>query len=161
MARGTTSQGSPRGLTRLAARLPIWLYRLRFGRLLGDRFLMLTHIGRKSGLPRQVVLEVLRHDKATDTYLVASGWGERADWLRNIQRNPHVLLHAGARRMEAIAEWLPVEAAADELCDYARRHPLAVRGLSKLLTGAALDSSAESCRRLAERVPLVALHPRP
>lgn len=46
----------PRGLLRLAARLPLWLYRAGLGWLLSNRFLMLTHIGRKSGLPRQVVV---------------------------------------------------------------------------------------------------------
>jgi deazaflavin-dependent oxidoreductase (nitroreductase family) len=153
-----TKTSAPRGLMRLAFRLPIWLYRLRLGWLLGDRLLLLTHIGRKSGLPRQAVIEVVRHDTATDTYLIASGWGERADWLRNIEQNPHVLVHAGARRVEATASRLPIAIAADEFCDYARRHPLAARNLSKLMTGVALDRTAASCRRLAERVPLVALH---
>jgi hypothetical protein len=45
MAQGTTKSSPPRGLARLAFRLPIWLYRLRLGWLLGDRFLLLTHIG--------------------------------------------------------------------------------------------------------------------
>jgi deazaflavin-dependent oxidoreductase (nitroreductase family) len=160
MAHGTTNLPTLRGLARLAARAPRWLYRLGLGRLLGGRFLMLTHIGRKSGLPRQVVLEVVRHDTAADTYLIASGWGERADWLRNIEQNPHVLVHTGARRVEATASRLPIEAAADEFCEYARRHPLAARNLSKLMTGVALDRTTVSCRRLAERVPLVALHVR-
>jgi F420H(2)-dependent quinone reductase len=75
----------PRGVLRWLLRLPIWLYRLRMGRLLGNRFLMLTHIGRKSGQPRQSVLEVVGHDEATGIYIIASGWGEQADWLRNIQ----------------------------------------------------------------------------
>jgi deazaflavin-dependent oxidoreductase (nitroreductase family) len=160
MAHGTTNLPTLRGLARLAARAPRWLYRLGLGRLLGGRFLMLTHIGRKSGLPRQVVLEVVRHDTAADTYLIASGWGERADWLRNIEQNPHVLVHTGARRVEATASRLAIDAAADEFCEYARRHPLAARNLSKLMTGVALDRTTVSCQRLAERVPLVALHVR-
>ncbi len=44
----------PGKVLRLGLRLPIWLYRARLGRLLGERFLLLTHIGRKSGLPRQI-----------------------------------------------------------------------------------------------------------
>jgi deazaflavin-dependent oxidoreductase (nitroreductase family) len=160
MAQEATNLPPLHGIARLAARGPRWLYRLGLGWLLGERFLMLTHIGRKSGLPRQVVLEVVRHDVATDTYLIASGWGKRADWLRNIDQNPHVLLHTGTRRVEATASRLPIELAADEFCEYARRHPLAARNLSKLMTGAALERTAESCRRLAERVPLVALHVR-
>lgn len=150
----------PRGIARLAARLPIWLYRLRLGRLLGGRFLLLTHIGRKSGQPRQAVLEVVRHDRASDRYIIASGWGERADWLRNIQQNPNVVVQSGARRLEAVAERLPIDAAADELCDYARRHPRAFRALANVMTGAASLGSPADCRALAERTPLVALRPR-
>jgi deazaflavin-dependent oxidoreductase (nitroreductase family) len=155
-----TKNAAPRGLARLAFRLPIWLYRLRLGRLLGERFLMLTHIGRKSGQPRQTVLEVVRHDRTTCDYSIASGWGDRADWFRNILVNPNVLVESGGQRWEAVAEQLPVARAADELCDYARRHPYAVRALSRLMIGETLSTSAEDCRRLAERVPIVALRAR-
>jgi hypothetical protein len=65
----------PRGLSRLACRLPIWLYRAGLGWVMGYRFRYLTHIGRKSGQPRHTVLEVVRYDKATSTCIVASGWG--------------------------------------------------------------------------------------
>jgi hypothetical protein len=41
------------------ARAPIPLLRHGFGRLLGPRFLLLEHLGRHSGLPRYVALEVV------------------------------------------------------------------------------------------------------
>jgi deazaflavin-dependent oxidoreductase (nitroreductase family) len=145
---------------RIAARLPIWLYRLKLGWLFGDRFLMLTHIGRKTGQLRQGVLEVVRHDRATDTYIIASGWGERADWFRNIQHNPHVLLSAGARRVEAEAKQLAPALAAAELRDYAQQHPYAIRALANMMTGQAFDGSAAAIEQLAKRVPLIALRPR-
>jgi hypothetical protein len=59
--------------------LPIYLYRLDLGRLLGHRFLLLVHRGRKSGLLRETVLEVLLHDPATNESVVLSAWGEKAD----------------------------------------------------------------------------------
>jgi deazaflavin-dependent oxidoreductase (nitroreductase family) len=160
MTKKTTLGSAPRGLARLAIRLPIWLYRLRLGWLLGDRFLMLTHIGRKTGQPHQTMLEVVRHDQATDDYIIASGWGERADWFRNIQKNPHVLVASGGRHWEASAEQLPITDAADELCEYARRHPYAVRALSRLMIGETLCGSAEDCRRIAKRIPIVMLRAR-
>lgn len=43
---------------RWLVRLPLWLYRARLGLLVGHRMLMMEHIGRRSGLRRQVVLEV-------------------------------------------------------------------------------------------------------
>lgn len=48
MTRGIAHKQSPRGLLRWFFRMPIWLYRFGLGRLLGERFLMLTHMWRKS-----------------------------------------------------------------------------------------------------------------
>ena len=43
----------------LGLRLPSYIYHLRLGGLLGHRFLLLTHRGRRSGLARRTPLEVL------------------------------------------------------------------------------------------------------
>jgi len=160
MPQGMTKSTPPRGLARLAFRLPIWLYRLHLGWLLGERLLLLTHIGRKSGQPRQAVIEVVRYDPASDSSIIASGFGADVDWFRNIQKNPNVLVQLGARRLEAVAERLPLDVAADELYDYAQRHPRTLRTITKRLLGQELDGSAQSCRRLAVDVPVVALRPR-
>jgi deazaflavin-dependent oxidoreductase (nitroreductase family) len=155
---GTTQQRSPRGLLRLAVRLPIWLYRLRLGWLLGERMLLLTHTGRRSGRPRQTVLEVLRADRTTGVYIVASGWGERADWYQNLMRRPEVRIAVGGRRMAARAERLPNHLAEQELQVYAQRHPAMFRRLAQLMLGQPLDpDSAATCRQLVLRVPLVKL----
>jgi deazaflavin-dependent oxidoreductase (nitroreductase family) len=160
MAEGTTNAPAPRGFKRWLLRMPIWLYHFRLGWLLGGRFVMLTHIGRKSGLPRQAVLEVVNHDEATDTYFVASGWGEKSDWLRNIEKNPHVLLHAGRRRFEASAMRVSHAEAARQFEIYARRHPAAIRSLARVMVGQPFTGSPEDCRRLAQIVPVVALRRR-
>lgn len=159
MAQRMIKSSPPRGLARLAFRLPIWLYRLGLGWLLGERVLLLTHIGRKSGQPRQAVIEVVLHDPASDTLIIASGWGEQTDWFRNIQKNPNVVVQSGRRRLEAVAERLPLNVAADELHDYAQRHPRAFRTITKRLLGQEVDGSTEACRRLATDVPLVTLRP--
>ena len=160
MTQAITKSSPRRGLTRLAFRLPIWLYHLRLGWLLGDRLLLLTHIGRKSGLPRQAVIEVVRYDLASDSYIIASGFGAQVDWFRNIQKNPNVVVQSGLRRLKAVAARLPLDVAADELHNYAQRHPRAFRTIAKRLLGQELDGSAESCRCLADDVPVVALRPR-
>jgi deazaflavin-dependent oxidoreductase (nitroreductase family) len=149
-----------RGWLRWAVRLPLWLYRVHLGWLLGHRFLRLTHAGRRSGRQYQTVLEVIRHDPATGVYVVASGWGEKADWLRNVLAEPEVMVAAAGRHFAATAERLLEGEAERELCDYARRHPLAFAEISRLVTGARLAATAEACRRLAKTVPLVALRPR-
>lgn len=121
---------------------------------------MLTHIGRKSGLPREVVLEVVAHDKGDDTYVVASGWGKRSDWFRNVEHNPQAMVTTGRRRFAACACRLSTDEAAQTLRDYLRRHPVVGRNVGRLLLGEPLDGSEESCRRVAQAIPLVALRKR-
>lgn len=149
----------PAGMLRLGLRLPIWLYRVHLGWLLGNRFLMMTHTGRKSGLPRQTVVEVVQHDKATDTYYVVSGWGEKANWYQNIRKTPQVTIHVGGRKFQSKAEFIPVEKAIDNLKAYAQDHPVAFRELSGLFLGEHGKPGSDAPERIAEKMPMVAFHP--
>jgi deazaflavin-dependent oxidoreductase (nitroreductase family) len=148
----------PRGLWRLLARLPIWLYRFRLGWLLGHRFLMLTHIGRKSRLPRYTVVEVVRYDKTTDTYFIVSGFGEKADWFRNICKTPQVTIHTDLRCFAATAERVSLAEAGREFQDYAQRHPVALKALARVLDYP-WDGTAASYERLAQLLPIIRLQP--
>jgi deazaflavin-dependent oxidoreductase (nitroreductase family) len=148
----------PRGLKRIFFRFPILLYRAGLGWLLGDRALMMTHTGRISGLARRAVLEVMRHDKDTDTYIVASGWGEKSDWFQNISKTPQVEIHVGRRRFNALAQRLSLDDAYEEIQDYARRHPTAIRQLGRLI-GYQLEHTPEGYRALVGVMPIVAIRP--
>ncbi|MFQ6089367.1 MAG: nitroreductase family deazaflavin-dependent oxidoreductase [Candidatus Methanofastidiosia archaeon] len=149
----------PRGLARIFYRLPIWLFRTRLSWLLGERFLLLTHIGRNSGLPRKAVLEVIRHDKESDTYFVTSGWGEKSDWYRNIKKTPEVTINVGRRRLNVVAVRLERREAERELLDYAKRNPKVIRTLARLI-GYRLDGTEEDYRALARKLPIVAFRPK-
>lgn len=144
---------------RLGLRLPIWLYRARLGWLLGNRFLMLTHTGRKSGLARQTVIEVVQHDKGTDTYYVVSAWGEKSDWYRNLRKSPSVTVHVGGRQFRARAEFIDLEQAIGLIEAYARDHPAAFRELTGLFLGGRQQPGGDAPRQLAEKMPMVAFHP--
>lgn len=146
----------PRGLMRLAFRLPIWLYRLKLGRLLGNRFLLLHHTGRKTDRPRQTVLEVVRYDRARQTFVVAAGFSTHSDWYQNVMANPQVVVESGGKRMRATAERLPPGAAEDNLVDYYRRHPHLMGELARVM-GYRLDGTEEDVRALARLLPMVAL----
>lgn len=137
-------------------RLPIVLYKAHLSWLLGDRFLLLTHTGRLTGLPRQAVLEVVRYDNAAKIYYVASGFGEKSDWFRNIQKRPEVTIQVGRQRMDARAEHLPQNESERELLDYAQRHPTALKNLAGIL-GYQLDGTEESLKTLSQVIPIVAL----
>ena len=144
---------------RFGLRLPIWLYRAHLGWLLGNRFLMLTHTGRKSGLARQTVIEVVQHDKDTDTYFVVSGWGEKSDWYQNIRKYPLVTIHTGGRTFHSEAEFIPVEKAIPILETYARDHQIAFNELSGMFLGERMKPGSHAPERLAEKMPMVAFHP--
>lgn len=108
--------------SRRLMRAPIWLYRARLGGLLGGRLLMLEHLGRKTGVRRRVVLEVIDHPTA-DSYVVASGFGNRAQWFRNIAADPRVRVYAGSRRpAPASARVLDQSEADRTLGAYIERH---------------------------------------
>jgi deazaflavin-dependent oxidoreductase (nitroreductase family) len=160
MMRRLTDFNPKRGLMRLALRLPVWLYRARLGWSLGERFLLLTHIGRKTGLQHQNVLEVIHHDRATDVFVVASGWGESADWFRNIQKRPEVVITVKNRRVEVSAAHLSTKEAEMELLDYARRHSFAFRYLAGLIMGRQVNGIEESARSMSQSIPLVDFRPR-
>lgn len=111
--------------SRRLMRAPIWIYKARGGAVFGSRILMLEHIGRKSGARRNVVLEVFDHP-APDIYIVASGFGHKAQWFRNIEANPRVRVYAGSRApAPATARVLDQQEADRALAAYRARHPKA------------------------------------
>lgn len=104
-------------------RAPIWLYRHGLGRLLGSRILMLEHTGRSSGQPRFVCLEVVERP-APDRIVIVSGFGERAQWYRNLKAHPGCFVSTGRmRRAPAVARFLNEREASAALERYQREHP--------------------------------------
>ncbi|HLW02438.1 MAG TPA: nitroreductase family deazaflavin-dependent oxidoreductase [Ktedonobacterales bacterium] len=158
----TLVSAPPSGVLRLVLRLPIVLYRLRLGWLLGQRFVLLEHIGRTSRQVRKTVVEVIGHDRASDTYFIASGWGRRADWYQNLLATPPITIQVGRRHLSVYAETVSAAEGVHMLLDYRQSHPLAIRELSRVLTGANLaKASAEELERIVqETLPIVALRPR-
>ncbi len=106
-------------------RAPIWIFRARAGAVLGSRLLMLEHNGRSSGQRRHVVLEVVDHP-TPDSYVVASGFGEKAQWFRNVKADPRVRVFVGRHAPKrATARVLTQEEADRALNAYADAHPRA------------------------------------
>lgn len=145
----------PTGIVRFAARLPIQLYRAGLGWLLGGRFLRLTHVGRRSGKPREVVIEVIGHD---DGYLVCSGMGRGADWYRNLRATPRARIQVGRRVLDVRAEELSAEEGGEVMATYASRHPKAARQLMKVM-GFEVDGTSEDFRAVGRELPFLRLRP--
>ncbi|HSG41609.1 MAG TPA: nitroreductase family deazaflavin-dependent oxidoreductase [Anaerolineales bacterium] len=153
------TQKKPTGFLRILFRAPIFLYRINFGWLLGSRFLLLSHTGRKSGLPRHVVIEVVSHDKKNGEYYIAAAWRKKSDWYLNILKNPRVKVQVGNRQFEAEANQKSEKEAEDIFWDYAQKHPVALRELTLMMLGERLPPTRETCARLAQSIPLIGLNP--
>ncbi|MBD3941120.1 nitroreductase family deazaflavin-dependent oxidoreductase [Microbacterium sp. NEAU-LLC] len=120
-------------------RAPIPLYRAGWGWLLGHRLLMIEHLGRASHQPRFVVVEVV--DRKPNVVRVASGFGHRAQWYRNLRANGVAYLSTGtAHRVLAKVQLLDAGGSAAVLREYSRRHPFAWRLLGPALTSLSGDA---------------------
>lgn len=157
---GKLTGKKPSGLLRFFLRAPIGIYKAKLGFVMGQRFLMLRHTGRKSGQPRFTVVEVVNHDAATDTWIICSGWGRKADWFRNIEKTPDVDVTVGTRTFPARADVLSEGDAVAALLAYAGKHPAAFGKLGNFMLGRTLEPTDADCRALAGEVPVVALRPR-
>jgi len=104
---------APRFFWRLIHFGPRIAYAIGLGPLIGRFVLLLTTIGRRTGLPR---VTPLTFEDRGDHVFVASARGSSADWYRNILSNPRVTVrlarrqfHGSARAVtdpEAIAQYL-------------------------------------------------------
>lgn len=153
---------TPRRLFAALQRLSLErLYRLRLGWVLGHRFLLLTHTGRRSGEPRRTILEVLQFDADHHRAVVASGLGRESNWYRNLESRPEAEVAIGRERFRVVAEVLGEDEAMAVLEDFEHRNrwitPLVHRSFT-WLAGWRYDGSPAARRRLAHQLPLVALH---
>src|SRR5262249_37824304 len=98
-------------------------------------------------------------DRTTHSYVIASAWGEKANWFQNIQKTPEVMIHVGRQRLEATTERLPTDVAKHEFQAYARRHPLIYRWDFMPIFGQRPTTDGEF-RALAESIPVVAVIPK-
>jgi deazaflavin-dependent oxidoreductase (nitroreductase family) len=152
-----------RAALRYLFRGPVYLYRWHLGWLLGHRFLLLTHTGRRSGLRRQTVLEVVEYRKSGPEVVVVSAFGHSADWLRNIEAKSDEEVTVASKHFAASHRILDEEEAISVIRGYEHRNrlvaPLLRAGLG-WVAGWAYHGNDEDRRRLVRQLPLVAFRPR-
>ena len=147
----------PSGWTRALYRLPLKLYHIGLGLLMGGRFIYLIHTGRESGLRREVVLEVVEHVDRDDIYYLASGWGKDSDWYRNILKTPQIEAQVGGRKFRGRASPVQPEQAAEVFSSYGNRHPRALQALARGM-GYRIEASDTDYRALGLVTPVVAIN---
>ncbi len=143
----------PQGLWRQVLGAPVYLYRWRLGFLLGGRFMLIDHVGRRSGATHQTPVELVEH--AGGEYIVCSGTGPRADWYQNLRAAPAAAVQVGNRRWTPSQRMLdPTEAAA---CfqRYEAAHPKAASRLLSLM-GNSYDGTDEGRAAMMADMPMVA-----
>ena len=119
--------------SRWLVRAPIWFYRHRLGWLFGKRMLMLEHVGRRSGQPRYVCLEVVERS-SPKVIVIVSGFGERAQWYQNLQAHPDCKVSSGsANRVAARAHLMDKTDSAHALVRYQHAHPRAWQRLREVI----------------------------
>ena len=140
MLRKTGEPSPPTGLKLAFFRAPLYLYRLRLGFLLGERFLRLKHWGRVSGELKETVIEVVDQDKDAGKVFAASGFGEQSQWFKNIVAKEDVFVTLKNTEYKAIARVVDKAQAQEVLLRYARSHPKAIKGVARL-SGYAMDGT--------------------
>lgn len=142
-------------------RFPVYLYSCGFGWLFGKRLLLLAHIGRRTGLRRRTVLEVVDYREGPEV-VVANGFGRDSDWVRNIEARPGEEVTVGSHHFVASHRFLGEEEAMRVIEGYERRNrfiaPIVRRGFTWLLGWKYRGSDADR-RQLVRQLPLIAFRP--
>jgi len=152
-----------KGLLRYLFRAPVYLFRWRLGWLFGHRALLLIHTGRRTGLRRQTVLEVVEYRKDGPEAVVVNGFGPDCDWVLNIKAGGGEEVVVGSQHFPAEHRFLGEEEAVKVIEGYENRNrfiaPIVHAGLSWLL-GWQYHSTEDDRRRLVRQLPLIAFRPR-
>jgi deazaflavin-dependent oxidoreductase (nitroreductase family) len=138
-------------------RTPLPLYRAGWGWLLGRTFLLLVHIGRKTGQPHRMTAMVLRYDGGTHEAVICSGWGPTTDWIRNVQARPALNVTIGRESFTPLQRFLDEEESFLVTVEFCLRHPGRLRVMRRVL-GWDLRTEA-AIREFVRTHPFVAFRP--
>lgn len=145
----------PTGAFKWLLKAPGLMFRAKLGFVFGDRLLMVTHVGRKSGTTFHTPLEVVVHDNESAEYIVCSGTGPKADWYRNISARTVTTVQVKNRVWVPNQRDLEPSEAGDRFADYERRHPKAATKLLDSM-GQSYDGTDADRVRMMHNTPMVA-----
>ncbi len=149
----------PGRLALAAFRLPLVLYRRRWGWLLGRTFMLLVHAGRKTGQPHLMTAMVMHYDPITREVIIFSGWGPKSDWVRNIRARPALRVDVGRDSYTPQHRFLSEDESVAVASDFVRSHPYRVRLATRILDWPDLRSEA-ALHEFVRTHPFVALRPK-
>ena len=150
----------PSWILKFFFKVPVWIHKLGFGgweRLIGAQWMLITTVGRKSGKPRDAMVDVMDYDTASDTYFIEAAYGSRADWYRNMQANPIFDARVGRRKFKARAAPLSNEGAGELMVQFYRKKPAYTRSVMAMV-GMKFENE-EQLRTLGSKLTLLAVKP--
>ncbi|NOT03430.1 MAG: nitroreductase family deazaflavin-dependent oxidoreductase [Anaerolineales bacterium] len=150
----------PNRMLKFFFKVPVWLHKMGLGgweRLIGAQWMFITTKGRKTGKPRNSMVDVMDYDKATDTYYIEAAYGARADWYKNMQSNPVFEAQVGRRKFKARAGTLSTEGASDMLVQFYRTKPAYTRSVMAMAGMKFKDE--DELRILGKNLTLLAIKP--
>lgn len=143
-------------LWRLIKIPPQFFYAIGLGPIIGRMVLLLTTVGRKSGLPR---VTPLQYEMIEGVIYIGSARGNKADWFRNILINTRVGVRVGSRQFNGQADAVtdPVQIA-DFFESRLSRHPI-MMGVLLRLEGFPKNPSRAQLEKLAANRPMIVIRP--
>jgi deazaflavin-dependent oxidoreductase (nitroreductase family) len=156
----TAFEKRPNALQIFFFKFPVWLHKIGFGgweRLIGAQWMLITTTGRKSGKPRDTMVDVMDYDAATDTYFIEAAYGSRADWVKNIEANPRFHAQVGRRKFYARLEPLSSENAGELMVKFYRAKPAYTRSAMKMV--GLTFTTEDDLRALGSKLTLFAVKP--
>lgn len=151
---------TPGRLALFLFRLPLPLYRMGWGWLLGHTFLLLDHAGRKTGQRHSTAAMVLSYDPETEEAVICSVWGQDTDWIRNIRVRPALRVQIGRESFAPEQRFLSADESLAVAVEFRRRHPGRLRLLTQVLGWDDLRSDT-AVREFVHTRPFVAFKPAP
>lgn len=148
-------KSKPAGLFKHFLHAPTWLYRCHLGFVVGKRFLMIEHRGRKSRKLYRTVLEVAGRNQNRGEWIVNSGTGPNADWYRNVKAGGVDAVSIGSARRPAGVRFLQADEAASVFADYERAHRKAAAKLMDMM-GVSYDGTEVGRIEMMHKIPMVA-----
>jgi deazaflavin-dependent oxidoreductase (nitroreductase family) len=139
-------------------RMPRPLYHHGWGRVLDHTFLLITHVGRKTGKRRETVAMALTYDPETREAVVCSAWGPKTDWIRNLRARPAVQIQIGRESFVPEQRFLSEDESVAVATEFRRRHPGRSRLLGAILGWGDLGSE-QAVREFVRNRPFVSFRP--
>jgi len=90
----------PKPIIKLIHYPPQFFYAIGLGRILGRFVLLLITIGRSTGKRR---VTPLQYEEIDGKIYLGSSFGKKADWVKNILKNPQVVVQLKANKFNGIA----------------------------------------------------------